>query len=55
MPSPATIVIALVLLGIVALVVHYLWKNRKKGGCSCGGNCGGCGGHCTDASHSRQS
>jgi hypothetical protein len=51
MPNPATLIVALALLAVVALVVRYLWKNRKKGGCSCGGSCGSCGGHCAGHSH----
>ena len=46
--NPATFIVAAVLVVVVALLVRYEWKQRKSGGCSCGGNCGACGGHCHD-------
>ena len=47
MPSPATIIVGLILLAAVALAVRSLWKGHKKGGCSaCGGSCDCCGGGC---------
>lgn len=45
--------IIIVVVGLIlGLSVGYLWKAKKKGvkcigcpsGCSCNGNCGGCGG-----------
>ena len=36
-----TLVVCLILAGIVALIIAYLVRNRKKGGSSCGG-CAGC-------------
>ena len=43
--NAATIVISLVLLAAVCLIVRKLVKDKRsgKGGCSCGGNCAGCG------------
>lgn len=37
-----TILVSAVLLAIVAAVIAYLYRERKRGGC-CGG-CAGCGG-----------
>ena len=39
----------------VAIVVKGIYNRRHgKGGCSCGGDCGACGGgcHCGDTRHS---
>ncbi|BFK86284.1 FeoB-associated Cys-rich membrane protein [Pseudoflavonifractor sp. DSM 107456] len=49
MPYLSTILIGLVVLAVVAFAVRCTWKEKKKGGCSCGGSCGGCSGHCHDA------
>lgn len=44
-----TVVVSLLLLGVVALAIRHLWKERKKGGCSgCGGSCSGC---CSGSCH----
>ena len=44
--------IAAVCAAIIARGIHN--KRKGKGGCSCGGNCGACGGcHCGDTRHSR--
>ena len=43
-----------IIAGLVFLAGFYLWKNRKKGGCT--GNCatcGGCGGSCTPPGENR--
>ncbi len=44
----ATIVICAILIVIVALIIGYLIRNRKKGRSSCGTGCAGCpmGGSC---------
>lgn len=41
----ATIIVALVLLAVVVLVIRKMIRDKRqgKGGCSCGGNCAGCG------------
>lgn len=36
------IIVSLVLIVIVALTIRSLIKARKKGSCSCGGECGCC-------------
>ena len=36
------IVGALIAVAFIAIIVSSV-KNRKSGGCSCGGSCGGCG------------
>ena len=43
--NAANIVISLVLLAVVCLIVRKLVKDKKsgRGGCSCGGDCAGCG------------
>lgn len=38
----ATIVICAVLAALVALVIVYMIRNKKKGKSSCGCGCGGC-------------
>ncbi len=45
-----TIIIGLVVLGIFVAIVARGIHNRKngKGGCSCGSDCGACGGSCHD-------
>ena len=51
----ATIVVSLIVLAIVSLVVWKMVRDKKrgKGGCSCGGDCGACGGcHCGNTRHS---
>lgn len=40
--NAGTIAVSLVLIGVVALIVVRLRKDRKKGKCSCGGQCGCC-------------
>lgn len=44
----STIIICIVLAAIVGLIIFSLIKNKKKGKCSCGNNCGCCpmGGSC---------
>ena len=37
-----TIVVSLVLIGVIALIVARLRRNKKRGKSSCGGNCGCC-------------
>ncbi len=41
-----TIAVGAVLLGIVAMIVRNMVKDRKVGNCSCGGSCPGCSGSC---------
>lgn len=46
-----TVIVSLLLLGVVALAIRHLWKERKKGGCSgCSGSCSGCC-HCHEHTH----
>ena len=40
--NAGTIVVSLALIGIVILIVAQLRKDKKKGKCSCGGQCGCC-------------
>lgn len=37
-----TLVVGLALLAVVAAIVVYLRKSKKKGCSSCGGSCSGC-------------
>ena len=55
MPSPATIVAAVILVAVVALVVRHMWKNRKVGGCSSCGGCGGARGSCHEGAAQHES
>lgn len=41
-----TIVISAGLIAVVALAIRSLVKEKKKGTCHCGGNCGSCAGSC---------
>ena len=50
-----TIIAALIVLVVFAAIVGKGIYNRRhgKGGCSCGGDCGACGGcHCGNTRHS---
>ena len=47
MPTPATILISILLVAVVALILRHQWKARKKGGSSCGCDCG----HCSGGGH----
>ncbi len=40
----STIIITLVLIVIVGLVIRGMYRDKKNGKSSCGGNCGSCGG-----------
>ncbi len=51
MPVIANLLIGLSILALVLLAGRSLWRDRKKGGCSCGGSCEGCPGHCHDSPH----
>ncbi|HIU32657.1 MAG TPA: FeoB-associated Cys-rich membrane protein [Candidatus Caccousia avistercoris] len=43
--NAATVIIALVILAVFLwIVIHGIRKRKRGGGCSCGGNCGACGG-----------
>lgn len=43
-----TIVVGLILLGIVALIIRSMVKDKKNGkSIQCGGDCSHCGGHCS--------
>ena len=45
--NAATVIIALVILAVFLwIVIHGIRKRKQGGGCSCGGNCGACGGCC---------
>lgn len=47
MENLSTIVVALILIGIVALVIRSMVKTKKAGkSVICGGNCSGCSGAC---------
>jgi hypothetical protein len=37
-----TILVSLLLLLVVCLIIRRLWKDRKQGKSSCGGQCGSC-------------
>ncbi len=37
-----TILASLAVLALVALAIVSLYRDRKKGKCECGGNCGAC-------------
>ena len=41
-----TIVIAAMVLAVLCFAVRSIIKDKKKGQCSCGGNCGSCGMNC---------
>lgn len=42
-----TVIVALILLAIVALIVRGMVKDKKAGkSIQCGGDCKNCGGHC---------
>ncbi|MCH5274884.1 MAG: FeoB-associated Cys-rich membrane protein [Lachnospiraceae bacterium] len=42
-----TAVVLVVLIGIVALVIKSMIRDKKNGkSLQCGGDCKGCGGHC---------
>ena len=44
----ATVIVGVVLLGVVALIVRGMIKDKKKGkSIQCGGDCSHCGGHCS--------
>ena len=42
MENAGTIMISLLLIGLVAGIIVKLRRDKKKGTCSCGGNCGCC-------------
>ena len=43
-----TVVVGAVLVGVVALIVRSMVKDKKKGkSLQCGGDCAHCGGHCS--------
>ena len=48
-----TFVVALILVVIVGAVIRILYKDKKAGKHSCGGNCGACG-MCSGASQPTQ-
>lgn len=42
-----TIVVGLIVLGAVAAILRSMWRDKKAGKLSCGGDCAKCGGcHC---------
>lgn len=38
----ATVIVALVLAAVIALIIVYLVRSKRKGKSLCGGGCGGC-------------
>ena len=40
--NAGTIIVSLALAGLVALIILRLRKDKKRGKCSCSGNCGCC-------------
>lgn len=43
-----TVVVGVILVGIVALIVRSMIKDKKAGkSLQCGGDCSHCGGHCS--------
>ncbi len=38
----STIIISLLLAGVLALVIRYLYKQKKQGKTACGCGCSGC-------------
>ena len=38
----ATIIVAAVLAAVVVLTIRKMHRDKKAGGCSCGGSCGCC-------------
>lgn len=40
--NAGTIVVSLALIGLITGIVVKLRKDKKKGKCACGGNCGCC-------------
>ncbi len=42
MENAGTIIISLLLIGLVALIIVQLRRDKKKGKSSCGANCGCC-------------
>lgn len=45
----ATVIVALVLVLVCALIVRSMIKDKKAGRSSCGGDCSHCGSACTAA------
>ena len=52
----ATILIGLLVLGLAALAVRSIWRDKKQGkSCgSCGGNCSGCTGCAANVGHRKE-
>ena len=44
-----SIVVALVLIVMVAMIIRFLVRSKKSGKSSCGGNCAACRGGCVHA------
>ncbi len=46
-----TVIVAVIVAAAVGLIIFKMIKDRRsgKGGCSCGGDCGACGGGCHSA------
>lgn len=43
-----SIIVMILLMGMAALALRSIWKEKKAGGCGgCGGNCGNCPGCAT--------
>ncbi|MBP5250732.1 MAG: FeoB-associated Cys-rich membrane protein [Lachnospiraceae bacterium] len=47
-----TIIVSLILIAVVFFAVRSMIRSKKKGQCSCGGNCGSCSMGC--ACHKKQ-
>lgn len=41
-----TIIVGAILLAVVALICASMYRDKKSGKSSCGGDCKNCGGHC---------
>ena len=42
----STIIVLAILVGVVALIIRNMIKDKKAGKLTCGGNCGSCGRAC---------
>ncbi|MCM1023765.1 MAG: FeoB-associated Cys-rich membrane protein [Prevotella sp.] len=42
----ATLIVGLIVAAVIFLAARQLWKDKKSGKSSCGGNCAGCSGCC---------
>ncbi|MDD6571111.1 MAG: FeoB-associated Cys-rich membrane protein [Thermoflexaceae bacterium] len=43
----ATLIVGVILIGMIALILRSMIRDKKNGkSLQCGGDCGKCGGHC---------